>query len=199
MMRILPITAVLALLVAATAPAQEAPGLCATVEVVPITATGPLDPAETVDGRHTLDLRLDVYLEGVAAGDHLVELRLNTPAGHHYQTLTAPVTTTTKRTPTTRRVPGYPRPLPEKVLQPAVHAGLDDPLLLVLSLPVAGTPMISSGLYGDWQIEVLLDDQPMDCFNPSGFELVEMAAPAGAIFSDRFESGDTTAWSRAVP
>lgn len=118
------------------------------------------------------DLRLLVGLLGEVSGSHLLEMKLRTPAGHHYQTLTAPIATELGEGGRERRVPGYPRPLPVQLLAP--EAFPDGPALTAeLGLPVAGTPIVNGSLYGTWNIELLLDGQPMACEIRNLFVLTE--------------------------
>lgn len=151
----------LALAVAGSATAAD-DGFCARVLV----GTESLSPLEargvTYSVKDVEDLRFLVGLLGEVSGSHLLELRLLTPAGHHYQTLTAPIATELGEGGPERRVPGYPRPLPVQLLAPESFP--EGPAMTArMSLPVAGTPIVSGSLYGAWTIELTLDGRPMDC------------------------------------
>ena len=107
-----------------------------------------------------LDLELTVRFAEALAGDHLVRLKLLTPKGHHYQTLSIPITSMVKRQGSQRRVEGYPRPLAVRVLQKAGSPSLPE---VTISVPVGGTPIVTSSIYGMWTAEAYLDDQSEVC------------------------------------
>ena len=50
-----------------------------------------------------LDLVIETRFAGDLEGDHLLRLRLTTPKGHHYQTLTLPIAFETSQRETARR------------------------------------------------------------------------------------------------
>ena len=71
-------------------------------------------------------------------------------------------------------VPGYPKPLPVQRLVPAagdtrahVHYGVS------ATLPVAGTSITLSSLYGRWTVQTYLDGQPAPCGPASRFTISE--------------------------
>ncbi len=76
-------------------------------------------------------------------GEHRLALRLYTPRGHLYQTLSVPFV-----------VPDLPR---------RRHAPPPRPILLSARLPVAGTPIVASSLYGRWRVVPHLDDADEPC------------------------------------
>ena len=132
----------------------------------------PLDSGSTFSVLKTEDVRLLVLFLTPVKGDHILELKLMTPRGHHYQTLTAPIAVEPTEAGAERRVPTYPRPLEIQVLEPyqtrqGVLKGTE------LRLPVAGTSIMSSALYGEWEVEILLDGRPMDCERRNVFSIVE--------------------------
>jgi len=132
----------------------------------------PLTSGSTFSALKTEDLRLLVLFLTPVEGEHILELRLITPRGHHYQTLTAPITTEAVEAGAVRQVPTYPRPLEVQALEPyqtrqGVLKGTE------LRLPVAGTSIMSSSLYGEWEVEVVLDGKPMGCERRDVFRLLE--------------------------
>jgi len=162
------IVAVAVLILAAPVLAGD---FCAWVEV-----SSPEAPEAGADGkpfsaRQVLDLELTVLLQGDVSGDRLLELRLITPRGHHYETLTLPISTDS-RSAAQRRVPTYPRPLDVQVLQ-RVDSRQGEAQRAVLSLPVAGTAIVTNGLYGTWTVEVLVDGRHMTCELLNSFALAE--------------------------
>jgi hypothetical protein len=86
-------------------------------------------------------LVLGAMVSPLVRGEHHLDLRVYTPRGHLYQTLTAPFVG-----PERSRHRHAPPP----------------PTLLSVRLPVAGTPIVASSLYGRWRVEPHLDaaDEP---------------------------------------
>jgi hypothetical protein len=107
------------------------------------------------------DLSFRVRSKELPAGA-VLGLRIDMPGGHHYQTLSAPLPAETlagEPGAKVRRVEGYPFPLevrePRRVTSAAARApGL---LEIPFTLPVAGTTIVSSSLYGEWRVTPLLD------------------------------------------
>jgi hypothetical protein len=97
----------------------------------------------------TLDLELGVTVGRSVPAGAGVELRLFTPRGHLYQTLSLraslpPETSSEAGSPAARRRPGPPG-------------------LLIAALPVAGTAIVNHSLYGPWTVEPHLADDPRPC------------------------------------
>jgi hypothetical protein len=119
---------------------------------------------------------LDLDFEAVtprrlAAGPHVLELRVYTPQGHLYQVLPAAFLAEervkAKKAKLKAReayltVAGYPRPLLNSKLKAAVLEGVERELV-ALRLPVAGTPILSHSLYGRWSVEPHVDGSPKAC------------------------------------
>jgi hypothetical protein len=76
-------------------------------------------------------------------GEHRLGLRVYTPRGHLYQTLSVPFV-----------VPTHPQ---------RRHAPPPPPTLLSVRLPVAGTPIVANTLYGRWRVVPHLDDADERC------------------------------------
>ena len=102
-----------------------------------------------------LDLNVTVYFVEGFGGEHVVHLKLTTPKGHHYQTISAPVTSNVEHRGGLRRIDGYPRPLAVRVLEASEASGLP---YVTLSFPVGGTPIVTSSLFGTWTAEASLDE-----------------------------------------
>lgn len=64
-------------------------------------------------------------------------------------------------------------------------------------LPVAGTQITTSSLYGTWRIVPTLDELGIDCSESYGFVIT--APDTSTLFVDGFESGNVSAWSSALP
>jgi len=175
---------------------RQALGTCAVLLLValPLTAADPTDDlcARVVvsgvggsagefgadsalhSARQIIDLELAVSLQGKLDGEHVLELEVYTPHRNLYQVLTAPVTTAEGRSGRMVPVDGYPKRLLEQALapMPAAHSGEEEWLgVAVLRLPVAGTLIVQSSLYGTWEVKVKVDGQPMTCSRRYLFEL----------------------------
>lgn len=161
MSRTLVIAALLLTLVQ-VAPAEEPISFCARLTAVPVDGSSAVGQRAEFSAREITDLELRFLLTGRVSGDHTLEVKLTTPNGHHYQTLTAPVTTDSARWGTLKEVPTYPRPLPVQQLTPVTRAG-GTAYETSLSFPVGGTAIVTSSLYGMWRVEVLLDGVPASC------------------------------------
>ncbi len=124
----------------------------------------------TFSATQILDLDLRVKLNRSVTGEHLLRLDLKTPKGHHYQTLTVAFSTEAASAGARRSVAGFPHPLEVRVTETAMHEGR--PVFSVLAqLPVAGTPIVHSALYGRWTATAYLDDETEACGRPRRFFL----------------------------
>ncbi len=121
-------------------------------------------------GRRTFSateiLDLDFAIRLRAEGDHLLRLELPTPTGHLYQTLTVPFSTATARAGARRAVAGFPRPLEVRPAEAAAGGAWSS---VDLQLPVAGTPIVHSSLYGRWTATAYLYDDVERCGRPRRF------------------------------
>jgi len=85
-----------------------------------------------------LDLEFRTQLQRRVKGGHVLQLRVYTPRGFLYQVLSVPFGT-----------PGGKKPI--------------RPRRLEARLPVAGTSIMASALYGRWRVVPHLDDRPAPC------------------------------------
>ena len=117
---------------------------------------------KTFSATEILDLDLRVNLRTDVTGDHLLHVKVRTPGGHLYQTLTTPFTTDAAKVGRERSVDGYPRPL---IVQPArvENEGGRARISVLARLPVAGTAIVHSSLYGGWTAEAFLDNDDTSC------------------------------------
>ena len=93
----------------------------------------------------TVDLQLGMRLRSRDEDSHVVSFRILTPKGHLYQQI--------------------------QVTQPAES---DDRVSRVSAhLPVAGTFISTSSLYGRWRVVPYLDDDPEPCAAASAFSIVQ--------------------------
>ena len=99
-----------------------------------------------------LDLEFQTLLQRRVKGEHALQLRVYTPRGFLYQVLSVPFETPTGKKPITavdgsaggRWADRWPRRLEAR-------------------LPVAGTSIMASALYGRWRVVPHLDDRPAPC------------------------------------
>lgn len=171
--------------VAVVAPVA-AGGFCADIHVVPVMgapaeARGEegdrvqRDGSEGFSASEVLDLRLEVRLKGEIPPTALLGLELVSPNRHVYQRQFVPITTQVRSEAAAVRVDGYPFPLDVQRLsrgpatdsyQGAHFTGAQ------FTLPVAGSAITASGLYGRWRVNVTLDGEAMACKKLLGFTIV---------------------------
>jgi hypothetical protein len=148
-MRILPVAAVL---LAAAAPVAAAAPNRATTSPCTVTVSSPAAPQTKTDRPPKFpaavveDLRLELKLssstyDGLAAGEHVAELRVFTPRGRLYQSLEVRFT----------KVGAQPT--------------------LAAVLPVAGTSIVQNSVYGDWRVEARLDGAAAVCGSAAAFTI----------------------------
>ena len=150
-------------------------------------------PDLSFSSRQVLDLQFRTRLRRNLEGDHLLQLKVLTPNGFLYQVITVPFVSSTPTrdpveemtslrrareaataAPPPRYVPGFPRPLPVQRLVPVagdrtarIQYELD------ARLPVAGTSITMSSLYGRWTVQPYLDGQPGPCGPATRFTIRE--------------------------
>jgi hypothetical protein len=104
----------------------------------------------TFSASSILDLKLEGALSPAVKGQHQVEFKVYTPKGHLYQTL--PATISAPASSADRRM----RESPKRAA--------------VATLPVAGTTIVTSSLYGEWRVEAFLDgERETPCARPVSF------------------------------
>ena len=165
--------------IAGAASAQGTPTAhgCSAIQVTaPGLTKQPRDARFSV--RNILDLDFETRLERPAYGDHVLLFKVFTPSGFMYQELSAPFT--------------WPRPgngrkgdKPDAVPVSASRTqGLPVQLLgesgarrghlrdtLHARLPVAGTSITMSTLYGRWTVQAFLDERTRPCSPPLQFTI----------------------------
>ncbi len=124
-----------------------------------------------------IDIEFAIVLAPGAAADyrgmHVVEFRTYTPRGNLYQSISIPFTTDPSRKGTSHRVAGYPDVLPVRVLKAIKTPGGGNGLIVKVTLPVAGTPILQNSLYGTWRAEALIDDDRVACSSPASFVITQ--------------------------
>jgi hypothetical protein len=159
--------------------------VCGGVRVIaPQLRTQPVDLK--FSSRQVLDLEFRARLRQDLDGEHLLQLKVLTPNGFLYQVITVPFvssaptasrqmrqakasageaqTVADAASPPPRYVPGFPRPLRVQRLRPvAGDATARTQYELDARLPVAGTSITLSSLYGRWTVQAYLDGQLEPC------------------------------------
>lgn len=87
--------------------------------------------------------------------DDFVAFRFTTPKGNLYQTIEVPVRSSAKSAEKERKRPGYPFPLEVQLAKSLTLNGLPAKSIEA-RLPVGGTAIMESGLYGVWRVEALV-------------------------------------------
>jgi hypothetical protein len=161
--------------VTSVAPADTPNRSCVKVEVSSDSAGSPaprragMPRAPLFSATKILDLTFTVLLPARTEGEHLVELRVFTPDDQLYRSLAVPVASH-ERPGASRSVKGYARPLPEQPLVQVVR-GKGHFAAASTTLPVAGTDIVSAGLYGRWRVEAYLDEAEERCAPAAWFTL----------------------------
>ncbi len=162
-------------LLAAGALAETPARSCVRIETSSASATAPVSrnavvlPSSQFSATRILDLTFTVLFPAGTEGQHLVELRVFTPDAQLYRSLAMPVASGVV-TNATRPVEGYARPLPQQPLT-KVSRGRELFVAASTTLPVAGTDIVSSGLYGGWRVEAYLDGAEQRCGPAAWFTL----------------------------
>ena len=173
---------ILALLVAAAPAAAQAPA-CVALAVEGVRSSADfsdgfeagsigawLAPVSSgIRASQTLDLAARVELPGELVGSHLLELRFLLPGGALYQSIAFPVASQSAKTAVALAVPAYPFPV--AVHRPAAASKVAGNWTVEQALPVAGTPILDSSLYGTWGLEAYLDQSETPCIAALAFDL----------------------------
>jgi hypothetical protein len=173
-----------------TTPLQRRPSSSLCVGVRVIAPNLERQPRDLVfSGRQVLDLQFQARLRDDVTGDHLMRFKVTTPGGFLYQVIAVPFAGAAPRgsggairmdagatgsppAAATRVVPGYPRPLPVQTLAPVEVDGARH-YAVSARLPVAGTSITQSSLYGRWTVESYLDDGKEPCGSATRFTIRE--------------------------
>lgn len=103
---------------------------------------------------------------------HVVEFRVYTPQGNLYQSISIPMTSDASKAGQRHRVAGYPDLIPIQVLQSINHGG-GRGMMAKVTLPVAGTPIVSNSLYGTWTAAAVVEDEVAPCSTPAQFLITQ--------------------------
>jgi len=122
----------------------------------------------------TEDLVVDVTLDPVVTGEHLLELRWSLPGGQLYQSVAVPFTVGAAQGAAAnakRTVAGYPFPVPVFAARSAEAGAVAGSSIVSSALPVAGTSIVEAGVTGLWRVEAFLDGSETACGATVDFRL----------------------------
>jgi len=119
----------------------------------------------------TSDLLLTAVLDASTKGDHVLEIKVITPDGGLYRSITVPITDP-GRAAKAQSLKGFPHALLTKPMIWTV-IGRRKALAVTVPFPVGGTDIVSNGIYGTWKLKASLDGAPSTCATASSFSLKE--------------------------
>ena len=133
--------------------------------------------AKTFSATKTVDLAIMAYFAKKPSHDHVIEFKLTNPDGFLYRSMSFPIAASTHKA-SQRAIAGYPNPVREveAIAVPASAAGVGTMAVsgqtkVEVPFPVAGTDIVTSGLYGKWKVEAFLDGASTPCTQPLSFTL----------------------------
>jgi hypothetical protein len=144
---------------------------CLNLEVSSAEETGGL-AAESFSATRTVDLTFTVKFKKGFTGEHVLELRVLTPDGNLYRTLTTPIIAGPDGVAKSVTLAGHRRPVAQRQARP-LGPDRRGPSAVDVALPVAGTDILSAGLYGAWRVEARLDGGQTACKLGTTFTLTE--------------------------
>jgi hypothetical protein len=162
----------------ARTPSESLANACLAVAV-----TSPEAPKKrgSFSATKILDLQFGALMRSRLSGEHVMNLKLYTPKGHLYQQIDVPFRggptpvgpgTGEASGPRMRRVDGYPQPLPEQELV-LVKTSVGRGYQVQARLPVAGTSIMTSSLYGKWRVVPHLDGSLKACGKATAFSITQ--------------------------
>jgi hypothetical protein len=122
-----------------------------------------------------VDVDLEVLFSPAAAlrltGHHVVEVKIYSPKGNLYQSISIPFSFDRNR-PLERRLDDYPEPVAlrtpvARTYNRSRHYGV------AVTLPVAGTPILNNSLYGLWTATAFIDGARSTCGAPMKFRITQ--------------------------
>jgi hypothetical protein len=161
----------LAVLTLAAAPALEARDSSLQCTVLPVTSPQqrPLLVSPPFSATRILDVVFHVLTPRQLRGDHALDIKVYTPKGHLYQTLSTRFPAVAASASVTRAFSLATLIRPERV-HTVRYAGLKRQLVSA-RLPVAGTHIVSHSLYGSWRIAPHLDGSLAPCGEGRSFSI----------------------------
>jgi hypothetical protein len=132
--------------------------------------------ASTFSATKVIDVDLTVlFTQGVAnryTGDHVLEVKIFTPKGNLYQSISVPFSYDKTKKGQKNSVAGYPQPVDVKVLTEMTYQN-GKQYGVNVTLPVAGTPILNNSLYGTWTAQAFVDGDRLPCSQTSSFTITQ--------------------------
>lgn len=126
----------------------------------------------TFSATEILDVDISViFTPGVLnqlKGSHVLEVRVFTPRGYLYQSLSIPFTSDEKKRGKKEALRGYPHPIPVEVLE-QVTWNNGRSYRVRVRLPVGGTAISANSLYGAWTAQAFVDGETLPCSKAASF------------------------------
>jgi hypothetical protein len=179
-------TMLIALTLCALLAAMQAPAQVVREDGVPVKTSHSLCPSlsfsavekpqamgRSFSAASSADLIFHLLFDRNLEEEHVVTLEVFTPNGHLYHRYDVPVAPgNDKRSRNARRLPGYPYPVPVLATS-TIEADKRKYEAVEMSFPVAGSAIVTSSLYGRWNVEVFLDGAAVPCGTSTFFHLRE--------------------------
>jgi hypothetical protein len=132
--------------------------------------------AKTFSALTIADLKFSVLFSRPTSarlgGDHTVELRVFGPGGHLYQSLMVPFSSDSARAGQQRVLEDYPRPVTVELVGKTSYKGVEYSRI-DLMMPVGGTSIVTSSLYGQWRVEAFVDGNAVACGRATTFTITQ--------------------------
>lgn len=131
---------------------SNAPSRCYRVDVSSPEAPATRRRRPEFSAAKIMDIELQAYVSRRMSGHHRLEFKVYTPKGNLYQSMNLSF--------------DADAPPPEN---PTRNSRRYQKVSAVL--PVAGTSIVSSSMYGTWKVEAFLDGNEQRCARPTKFEI----------------------------
>ncbi len=103
-------------------------------------------------------------------GSHVLEVKVFTPRGYLYQSLSIPFSSDEKNKGKSEVVRNYPHAIPVQVLEPVTWNNGKNYRARV-RLPVGGTAISTNSLYGAWTAQAFVDGESLPCSKAVSFTI----------------------------
>lgn len=113
----------------------------------------------------TADLTISVLFPEDYSGKHALDLKLYTPNGYFYQSLTVPIVLA-EDDDHEERLKDYPNPVKTNVLRKIKYQD-QEYWKADIAFPVGGTAVTTNSLYGVWTVQLFVDGSTTSCAGPT--------------------------------
>jgi len=145
---------------------------CPVLSVSAVGAVG-VGASRTFSARDVTDLSVQLIFRSEPEPGRVFTLKVLSPSGFLYRAIDVPVAPVEGKRPTgSMRLDGYPYPVPIRGAARSTAAGVEV-WVADVAFPVAGTTIVTSGLYGTWRIEAWSEGALRACPGTVTFRLTE--------------------------